>query len=319
MKLFSFAKGERVKKPISRKRKIVIIATSSAAVVIAAFAIWLSTQIQLPPVIDNPFDSEEVELPPVNPGSPSSQSSTKPNPSKDIRYKILLSGLDESKYNTDTIMIADVNCTKKTLNILSIPRDTYSATAKRSLKKINGAYAGKDIERFKSELKDILGFAPDYYVLVDFDAVKEFVDLIGGVDFYIESDMKYDKYLKVSYKKGEHHLDGKNALNVLRYRSGYITADINRMSVQQKLLKAVVKQAISVENIFKIPQLPEIINKNVKSDLTWGQMVALGATMRDIDTETGIKTATLPTKTGEKEYQMIIESEARPLIEEFFK
>ena len=84
--------------------------------------------------------------------------------------------------------------------------------------KINSVYAGggaDGMERLASRLHSLLGFPVDGYVLVDLEAFKKTVDLVGGVDFDVPQDMNYEdasQDLYIHLKKGLQHLDGEKAM-----------------------------------------------------------------------------------------------------------
>ncbi len=70
-------------------------------------------------------------------------------------------------------------------------------TATGASKKINAAYgmdtggAGNIVQTSK-EIERLMGFRPDKYVIVNFDGIAAIVDAIGGVDYDVPFDMKYD-------------------------------------------------------------------------------------------------------------------------------
>ena len=103
-----------------------------------------------------------------------------------------------------------------------------------------------------------MGFEPDFQVIVEWEAVGEIVDAMGGVWFDVPRNMDYeDPYqdLSIHLKKGYQLLDGEQAMGVVRFRdgaNGYKDGDIGRIGTQQALLKAVLEQLLKLENITKI-------------------------------------------------------------------
>ena len=146
-----------------------------------------------------------------------------------------------------------------------------------------------------------LGIPVDYTVLVDLRGFEALVNAIGGVDFYIPVDMDYDdpvQDLHIHFSKGSAHLNGADALKVVRFRhnndgTGYGTEDIGRIGTQQAFLKAVAKQLLQIGNVKNIPALVDIFYTYVKTDLTTGNLVWLGNEALNIGTE-NIHFATLP-------------------------
>ena len=205
-----------------------------------------------------------------------------PKALRDGVYNILICGTDGDGYRTDTIIVAHLDANTHTVALLSIPRDTPVATGGGGLMKINSVYAGggaDGMERLASRLHSLLGFPVDGYVLVDLEAFKKTVDLVGGVDFDVPQDMDYEdasQDLYIHLKKGPQHLDGEKAMELVRFRKGYATQDIQRTQVQQQFLKALAKQCLSVSSLTKIGEFADIFAEYVTTSLTTGNMVWFG-------------------------------------------
>ena len=189
--------------------------------------------------------------------------------------------LGQSQNLTDTIMVAEYDPQKQQASILSIPRDTFigdnKATASTS-EKINAVYQyGAD--KLLKEINELTGLDIKYYVKVDTEAFKALVDAIGGVTFDVPIDMKYtDKKqnLYINLKAGVQKLDGDKAEQLVRFRHNsdgttypyeYGIEDIGRMKTQRNFLKALAKQTLKIENIFKINEFMDIAKKYVETNL----------------------------------------------------
>lgn len=196
---------------------------------------------------------------------------------------ILIAGTDRDGYRTDTIMLLSIDKGERALRLLSIPRDTY-VDAPYSVPKINSAcgYAGggrDGMYELMTQVTKLIGFEPDGYALVDLDAFVKIVDLMGGVDFDVPMDMQYydpAQRLNINLMAGQQHLDGSQAIQLVRFRSGYAMADITRTSVQRDFVKAAFTQWASVKNAVKLPVLINIVRQNVTTDLSLGNMMWLG-------------------------------------------
>ena len=95
------------------------------------------------------------------------------------------------------------------------------------------------------------------------------IDLIGGVDLYVDKDMHYeDPYadLKIDIKHGYQHLDGNKSGQYVRFRSDEL-GDIGRVQRQQKFLKALGLQMFSIENIAKIPKILTTAKGYIETDM----------------------------------------------------
>ena len=96
--------------------------------------------------------------------------------------------------------------------------------------------------------------------------------------------MNYDdpyQDLHIHFDKGMHHLNGEEALQVVRWRqnndgTGYPTADIGRIGTQQAFLTAVAQQTLQLSNWDKIPAMAEIFQKWVDTDLKLSNLIWIG-------------------------------------------
>jgi anionic cell wall polymer biosynthesis LytR-Cps2A-Psr (LCP) family protein len=110
---------------------------------------------------------------------------------------------------------------------------------------------------------------------------------MNGVEFDVPQNMKYSdptQDLYINLKKGTQKLNGKEAIQLVRYRS-YNEGDIKRIEVQQAFLTAVFKQMISIKNIFKLPEFAAIAEKDLKSDLNLGQMIWFGQQLLSLNSD----------------------------------
>ena len=265
----------------------------------SAFAAWklLVKPVERPalsePEPEPPAEAETPE-PSVVPVTPQEEEPEKP-PEEDedvpaeqpkaLRaglYNILICGTDGDGTRTDTIIIAHLDANDHTVALLSIPRDTPVATGNGGLMKINSVYAGggaDGMQRLAVRLNALLGFPIDGYVLVDLEAFKKTVDLVGGVDFDVPQDMNYEdasQNLYIHLQKGMQHLNGEQAMGLVRFRKGYASQDIQRTQVQQQFLKALAKQCLSVSSLTKLKEFADIFAEYVTTNLTTGNMVWFG-------------------------------------------
>ena len=180
--------------------------------------------------------------------------------------------------NTDTMLLASYDVTNQKATVMSIPRDTM-VNIPYDVKKINGVYnyyggGDKGIQALYKEISQLVGFEPDFQVIVEWEAVGEIVDAMGGVWFDVPRDMDYeDPYqdLSIHLDKGYQLLNGEQAMGVVRFRdgvNGYSTGDIGRIETQQAFLKAMVEQLLKLENVPKINRLIEVFQNNVTTDLS---------------------------------------------------
>ena len=178
---------------------------------------------------------------------------------KDGFYTVLLCGTDDGNGGSDTIMLAAVDTENKAIHVVSIPRDTL-VNEDWTVKKINSAYNRGGIEGVEEQVEKIFGFPVDFYVTVDLQAFVDLVNAIDGVDFEVPIDMNYDdpaQDLHIHFSAGMQHLDGQEALEVVRFRhnndgSGYPMQDLDRIKTQHRALRRCSRCAVSSRS----PSLP---------------------------------------------------------------
>ncbi len=197
---------------------------------------------------------------------------------------------------TDTLMLFKVNLDDGKVNIFSIPRDTrVSVRGKED--KINHAHAFGGVDLTMQTMRDFLGIDIDYYVKVDYRAVKEIVSAIGGVYIDVPQNMKYSDPaakppLKINISKGPQLLDGQLAHDFLRFRS-YKDGDIGRVKAQQMFMKELIKQTLQIKNIPRIPKLINTYFDYVETNLPKTLILKAAASANKMDLD-NIEAKTVP-------------------------
>jgi polyisoprenyl-teichoic acid--peptidoglycan teichoic acid transferase len=207
---------------------------------------------------------------------------------KGTQYTFVILGFDDGNGNSDTIMVANFDADNHRLSVINIPRDTL-VNVKWSLKKANTLYSsGGGITGVTNGLSDILGFQVDFYVKVNLKAFAALVDAVGGVDFDIPVNMNYDddaQDLHIHFSKGMKHLNGEQALLVVRDRNAYSTADIGRIGTQQSFLKSAAEQILKNQKKLNVTELANIFMSDVETDLDLGSVIWLGKEFYKMDSK----------------------------------
>ena len=220
------------------------------------------------------------------------------------RVNILLAGnsADDPGHSganlTDSIMLISIDTKNNKAFLLSIPRDLWVHIPNDGHQKINDVYVEGQANNFHQDgypnggmgeleqtLSQELGVSINYYALVDYSALKEAVDAVGGVDITVNSNDPrglYDPNIDYATKgplvkltNGPHHLNGEQALDLARARGdaynsyGFAGSDFDRTEHQRQLLVALKSKAISagvLANPAKLSSLFDAIGNNVKTD-----------------------------------------------------
>ena len=117
---------------------------------------------------------------------------------------------------------------------------------------------------------NLTGVPVDYFVKVNYRSFPRIIDLIGGVDIYVDKRMNYTDYsgkLFINIPKGQQHMNGKTALGYVRFRHDPL-GDIGRVQRQQKFINIVINKFKSPSIIPKIPSLIQEMMKAVDTDLS---------------------------------------------------
>ncbi len=224
-------------------------------------------------------------------------------PRKDGCCTVLLCGTDEAGARTDTMLLLYLDRNGKNARLLSIPRDTMVNRSSGDYK-LNGAYwanggAQGDKEQGMSVLldyvKDLVGFRPDGYMLIDLNCFEDLVDAMGGVTFEVPMDMEYNdptQDLYINLKQGTQKLNGQEAMWLVRFRSGYAMADLERVRVQRDFLKAAVSQWKSITRLPRAPYAALLLMQNTETDLSWRNLCWVALTL--VRCGSGLESDTLP-------------------------
>ena len=200
----------------------------------------------------------------------------------DKRVSILLVGADQrpeqTKYNTDSLILAGVDPQTKRVSLLSIPRDTRIFLSGKGYVKINSVAALADFAALQKSVEELTGEKVTGYIQTNFQGFKQVIDTLGGITVNVEKDMYYetgdleDGYINLH--KGEQRLNGSKALQYARFRHDAL-ADISRTARQQVVLKAIAKEMFQISTLPKLPVLIPQLMQAVHTNLTVKDILAL--------------------------------------------
>ncbi len=252
--------------------------------------------------------------------------------SKSDSINFLLMGVDSKDVEdsegtrSDTLMVFNVDKSSGNISILSIPRDTRAKIEGRKYKeKINHSYAYGGPELTMNTVSNLLNLDLEYYVIADYNFVRKFVDLVGGVEIDVPMDMYYEDPtaeppLLIDLKAGNQILDGDESLQYLRFRKGYKNADLGRIEAQQSFMKSLVKSTLRPINIIKVPKMYSAYNNYITTNIPVKTIVKFGLSALKYDLD-NMDTATLPGEpkyVGGISYYVHYEDETQELVSQMF-
>ena len=237
------------------------------------------------------------------------------------RVNILLAGnsADDPGHDganlTDSIMVISIDVKNNTAFMLSVPRDLWVDIPGYGHAKINEAYVDGQAGSFNDPgfpkggmglleqvIEQNLGIDINYYGLIDYNAFRDAVDAVGGIDVTIQSpDSRglYDPNTDwvthgplVKLSNGVHHLTGEQALDLARARGdsynsyGFPRSDFDRTEHQRQMLLALKNKILSagvLANPIALGSLFDSIGKNVQTDFTLSEARRLYDIGKNID------------------------------------
>lgn len=298
------------------------------AILIGGGTLFLRSWIRLPDVPNLPGTGNKPgdgasQSQPGQPGDISYEGAELPDVAKSGRkpgyYTFLLCGKDVVSNSTDTMILITYDTKGKRVDAVSLLRDTMTnSSGKRGAqKRLNVVFARNQgdsklsekertengMAALKKEVSRLTGIYPDFYVLVEWEAIGRLVDAIGGVYFDVPYDMDYDdptpgQDLHIHQKAGYRLLDGQDAMEVIRFRKNNDESirlgDSGRTQIQRDFLTAVLKKCLTPEILLKLPSLVQIFTENVDTDLTVGNILAFAQLAVGMDVENNVKFDPMP-------------------------
>ena len=212
---------------------------------------------------------------------------------------------DSFGWRTDVIIVASINPDVPSVNLFSIPRDTWAYIPNWRYTRINLADSHGEASKFPGggpglvaqTLQYNFGIPIQYYARVDFDGFKKLIDSAGGVDVTADCPL-YDIFpdappgvSDIGYTEitgtidiptaGIYHLDGKHALWYARSRK--TTSDFDRSRRQQRVLRALWNSVQAQGLIGQLPNLWGDLLNTVQTDLTLNDVLYLAGLGTQID------------------------------------
>lgn len=268
-----------------KKKKIMIVAIELLILLVLAvvlFVVVKFSRIQK----DTNFDQSNIE---VNEGLSSETKEIMEN-----YTTIALFGLDNrsngnlSKGNSDVIMIASINNSTHEVKLVSVYRDTYLDIGSSTYRKCNSAYAAGGPEQAISMLNTNLDLHITDYVTVDFNAIVECVDLLGGVEVTVtdeEAVLMYgymDEISKLTKKTSEYlpgagtyNMDGVQACSYARIR--YTAGDDYKRTERQRIVLSAMVEKAQQSDLKTVNRLIDTVFEDIKTSFSNTQLIALAA------------------------------------------
>lgn len=233
------------------------------------------------------------------------------------RLNILLIGLDTATNRTDTLVLFSVDIATKETAMLSIPRDTY-ISGNFDEPRLNQVYKESEsgergIRAVKEMVKDMIGYWPDYYFVLDDAAMTGIVDLCGKIDFDVPEEPSY-----CDLSAGSQSLSASKAMKLLTFRNDYTEISTEPARVQRSFLQTLLTELLQDEEM--IEYNARAIAGFADTDLSADDLAYLGHLLQGMDMRS-IYSRALPGEVIEadgKSYYQVDAEEAVNILNEAF-
>ena len=224
---------------------------------------------------------------------------------------------------SDVMLLARLDFAAKSIQVLSIPRDTrVHIPGTRGYSKINAAHAIGGPELAAETVHDFLGVQTDATLVVDYKMLEHVVDQLGGVNVTVDKQLDYDDdwgNLHIHLKPGAQTLNGRNAMGFVRYRhanEGSSDSDFVRIGRQQQMLQSMKAKMKDPSTWLRVPGALGIVRKEMRGSLKYQQLVALVAFARSVPKES-VAMHILPNRPG-RSFVYAQPAESRVLVAKLF-
>ncbi|MFT4187097.1 MAG: LCP family protein [Aeromicrobium sp.] len=211
-----------------------------------------------------------------------------------IEEDALLEEWPASKYRSDTLMIVHIPADRSSVQLVSIPRDTYTmiydedgeATSKE---KINAAFGYFGPRGAVATVQELTGLTIDHLAIIDWEGFKDLTTAVGGVEVHIPESF-YDSSQEIQWDAGDYTLEGDRALAYVRTRYGLDRGDFDRIARQQNFLRSVMNKMLSkgvLTNPVKLSSTLEALSDNMTLDSNWtpSTLRGLSLSLRNISSD----------------------------------
>lgn len=220
------------------------------------------------------------------------------------RFTVLVMGVDSNGSNaprfvgtrSDTMMLISFNPQAKTVNIVSIPRDSRVKLAgDHGVDKINAAHAFGGPDLAVSTVQQAFSVPCDRYLVIDVQGLRQALNILGPLPILVEKRMHYTDraaHLKIALDSGMQTLTAEQVEQYVRFRHD-ARGDIGRIERQQWFLRQVSDKLKDPRILVQLPELFKLANQYVVTNLSMDEMVRLANFLKDVKPNQ-IQTAMLP-------------------------
>lgn len=147
-------------------------------------------------------------------------------------------------HNSDTLMLVHIAASRRRIEVISLPRDSWVRIPGSGMNKINAAIGLGGPALMVKTVEQATGLVVNDFVEVNFLGFVKIIDALGGVNVCLPFTVD-DPYSGLHLSAGHHHVNGITALQFARDRHSFALSDLTRITDQQQLLASVLAEASS--------------------------------------------------------------------------
>ncbi len=230
---------------------------------------------------------------------------------------------------SDTTLVMHISADRQSVTIVSIPRDLWmllpacnvadGTTYPSGWGQFNWAFSNGANDQSGPEampgaiactektVEEMTGLQLDGYAVFDFNGFYSMIDALGGVNICLENEIYDPMYLDMSFPAGCQVMDPMTATQFARVRhtenAGGDGSDMERIGRQQKLVGAMIKQALSTNLLTDMPSLYQFVTSALTATVISPSLsdvnedISLLSSVRNIDMA-NVRFVTMPVLTA---------------------
>ncbi|MEU6141926.1 LCP family protein [Streptomyces sp. NPDC047081] len=140
---------------------------------------------------------------------------------------------------SDTLMLVRLSGDRRTVHVMSIPRDSWVPIPGHGSAKINAAFSWGGPPLMIQTVERLTGSRVDHFAVIDWSGFRALTDAVGGVTVTVHEN-SYDSARHRRWTAGTHVLHGADALAYVGQRHGLPRGDLDRIEHQQQFLRGLV-------------------------------------------------------------------------------
>lgn len=202
------------------------------------------------------------------------------------RQEVELHVGNDVSMNSDTLMLVHVSADHSSVQVVSLPRDSWVNIPGHGMNKINAAIGIGGIPLMVQTVEHATGLTINDFIEVNFLGFVKVIDALGGVNICLPYAVD-DSYTGLHLGAGPHHVDGITALKFARDRHSFAASDLARISDQQQLMSSLFTEATNsgiLANPFRLQQFLSSVTAAIKVDSNFN-LVRMADELRGIRSE----------------------------------